>query len=101
MPVILGTQPELAGPDTAPFFSPPWAIFDASWVFVPDIARGSVLEFFNFISGLLGNGDGTMQRKVYAKFSNADLDIEFRQWAANHPTLALLDPPGAEAIPPA
>ena len=88
VPVILGAQPE-AGPDTTPVFSPSWAVREGPTIFVPDIARGSANEFFNFIA--TNNG---ANRLVYANFSDPDLATAWREWITVNPTLALDAPPG-------
>jgi hypothetical protein len=88
VPVIIGTQPALTGPDTAPVFSPAWAVRDGSTVFIPDIARGSANEFFNFVA--TNNG---AKRPVYTKFSDFDLATAWNEWRRVNPELALTDPP--------
>ena len=89
VPVIIGTQPAMVGPDTGAIFSPAWAVRDGPTVFIPDIARGSANEFFNFVAT-----NGGVLRPVYAKFSDFDLATAWNEWAKVNPTLYLKDVPG-------
>ena len=86
VPMIIGTLPG-AGPATDPVMSPAWAQYTEGTVFVPDMWRGSVAEFFTLVAT---NNDA--QRKVYAKFYTPNLAMLWNQWAMGNP-LALTDPP--------
>ena len=87
VPVIFGTMPGEA-PATGDILSPSWAVRNGATIFIPDMARGSANEFFNFIA--TNNG---AHRPLYTKFADTALATEFQQWAGINPTLALKDPP--------
>jgi hypothetical protein len=93
-PVILGTMGG-AGPSTDPILSPPWGVREGNMIFIPDMARGSANDFFNFIA--FNNG---ARRALYAKFADTNLTIEFNQWCSANPALALKEPPNGAPEPP-
>lgn len=86
-PVILGTM-VTSGPDTGDVKSPPWAQRSAGQVYIPDMARGSTNEFFNFIA--YNNG---AHRQIYAEFADGNLATEFNQWSSANPGMMLSTPP--------
>jgi hypothetical protein len=86
-PVIIGTMPPPPAP-TTPVHSPVWAVRQGWEFFVPDIARGSPLEFFSFMS----SNNGAM-RKIYANFSERSLIADFKAWSESHPSLVMHEAP--------
>ena len=86
-PVILGSMPP-AAPDTGEILSPLWAVRDGSTLYIPDVARCSANELFNFIA--TNNG---ANRQLYADFADVNMATAWREWASVNPTLALDAPP--------
>jgi hypothetical protein len=76
-PAILGVLPPPA-PDTAPIFSPQWAHLQIA-VFVPDLWRGSIHDFFTWLAS--NNG---AERKVRGLFVDGKLSNAWRSWATGH-----------------
>ena len=93
-PIIIGTMPG-DGPDTGEIKSPVWMVREGGNVFIPDQARGTTNEFFNYIA--YNNG---ARRPLYANFSDTNLSLEFKQWASANPGMALSAPPNVSAEPP-
>ena len=87
IPVIFGSMAG-DGPATGDILSPSWAVRNGATIFIPDMARGSANEFFNFIAS--NNG---AHRPLYAKFADTALATEFQQWAGINPALYLSAPP--------
>jgi hypothetical protein len=88
IPQILGGMPAGAPPDTAPVLSPRWVELHQHTVFVPNIWRGSIQDFFTWLA--TNNG---VSRQLYANFIHSDLHNGFRAWAERFPALALTEPP--------
>jgi hypothetical protein len=78
LPAIIGALPP-AAPDTAPIVSPQWAHLQAA-VFVPDVWRGTLDEFFAWLA--TNNG---ATRLVRGNFVDGKLSNTWRAWAAAHP----------------
>jgi len=70
-------------PDTSPVISPHWALAMPGVVFVPDLYRGDIPEFFTWLST---NGDADRriggQGLVYPNLQNA-----YQSWARLNPDL--------------
>ena len=80
-PVIVGTAPPPA-PDTGGIQSPKWAHFADESLYVPDVWRGQLIDFFTFLA--TNNG---AQRKVRANFRSGRLKGAMDQWSTLNPTL--------------
>jgi hypothetical protein len=94
-PVILGTM-GTDSPDTGDILSPEWGVREGSTIYIPDMARGSSNDLFNFIA--FNNG---AHRQLYSKLADPSMSYEFNQWAAANPTMALKEPPNVAPEPPA
>lgn len=72
-----------AAPDTSPVMSPPWALAMTNVVFVPNIYRGDMLDFFTWMAT---NGGATRkvggQGLVYINLRNA-----YESWSRVNPDL--------------
>jgi hypothetical protein len=75
-PVTVGTLP----PKSTGATSPQWAHAMADGVFVPDVWRGSIMEFFTWLAL-----DG--ERKVRGNFRDTRLKYALTTWAMQNPTL--------------
>lgn len=88
-PVILGHLLALP-PATAAVVSPQWANYVEPNVFVPDIWRGTIHEFFTW----LATNNGAHRPLGSRLLSEVSLQHAFSNWAAGNPELAFAgDPP--------
>lgn len=83
LPIIIGSLAEKA-PDTPPILSPQWCLFrEPSSVFVPDLAR---VELDDFFTKLATNNGAT--RKLQRRFALSNtLHVRFGAWASVNPGL--------------
>lgn len=86
LPIIIGSLAEKA-PTTLPILSPQWCLFrEPSAVFVPDLTRLTLHEFFTALA--TNNG---ANRKLQRRFALSDaLHIGFGSWAASNPGMVFL-----------
>jgi hypothetical protein len=87
VPIILGSMPP-AAPATDPIASPLWAVRDKGTLYIPDMARGSANELFNFVA--TNNG---ATRKLYADFADTNMATAWNEWCRVNPTLFYETPP--------
>ncbi len=78
VPILVGSLPPGA-PDTAPVLSPQWAHVSEG-VFVPDMWRGALPDFFTWIA--TNNGANRLLR---GNFVNARLQLAMRRWSERFP----------------
>jgi hypothetical protein len=79
LPAIIGALPP-AAPDTAPILSPQWAHLAGPGLYVPDMWRGALDDFFAWLAG---NNGATRQLRGF--FVDGKLANAWRGWAAGHP----------------
>jgi hypothetical protein len=81
VPVVVGTAPPPAA-DTGAVLSPTWAHFADESLYVPDVWRGQLIDFFTWLA--TNNG---AQRKVRANFRSGRLKTAMEQWGQQNPSL--------------
>lgn len=94
-PIIIGTLP-LVPADTGEVLSPQWANYVDPAVFVPDLWRGSLADFFTWLA--TNNG---VRRPLQARFGvSHTLYNDFRAWAQDNPDLSFVGDPPVDGSPP-
>jgi hypothetical protein len=87
-PLIVGSFPTPA-PDTSPIISPQWCKCVGPNILVPDLWRGTILEFFAWLA--TNNG---ARRPIGANFVlHSTLLNNYAAWAQSNPDLAFSGPP--------
>lgn len=91
LPSIVGQLPT-APPDTGAILSPQWVQFTDPTIFVPDLWRGSLHDFFTWLA--TNNG---ATRPLAARFGiSSNLVNGFDAWAKTYPALVYVEPPPEE-----
>lgn len=84
-PIIIGSLPSKPPHSTDPVFSPQWAAYLAEAdVIVPDVWRGNLTAFFDFLA--TNNG---AQRQLEGNFVRDEINGVWVQWRSNNPALVL------------
>lgn len=80
-PIVIGTLPPPAGASD-PIKSPQWVSIVGAFAVVPNLWRGELADFFDWLS--TNNG---AQRQLRGSFVSADALNTFANWAQDNPTM--------------
>jgi len=75
-PVVTGSLP----PPSSSLGSPQWAHIHADSLYVPDMWRGTVLDFFTWLATA-----GGANRKLRGNFRHPSLQSAMNNWSQNYP----------------